>query len=80
MFLRAWQNNFATNYSNASTFSSEQSFENLTEVHMPHDWESAYRAAILETEPTKLIGRIDSARTAICASLLGLDASGRARN
>jgi len=43
---------------------------------MPHDWESAYRAAILETDPDKLIGKIDSARTAICASLLELDASG----
>lgn len=43
---------------------------------MPHDWESAYRSAILETDATKLIAKIDLARTAVCASLLELDASG----
>jgi hypothetical protein len=47
---------------------------------MTYDWESAYRAALLETEPDKLIGKIDSARTAVCASLLELDASGERGN
>lgn len=46
---------------------------------MPQDWESAYRAAILETDPDKLNTKIEFARTAICASLLELDVSGEHR-
>ena len=43
---------------------------------MSHDWESAYRAAMLETDPDKLIDKIESARTTLCASLLELDSAG----
>jgi len=43
---------------------------------MARDWESAYREAVLETDPDKIIGRIDKARTMVCACLLELDASG----
>lgn len=42
---------------------------------MPRDWESAYREAILETDPNKLIAKIDRARTVISTSLLELDAA-----
>lgn len=42
---------------------------------MPQEWEAAYRAAMLETDQHKLIGRIDSAMTVLRASLLELDAS-----
>lgn len=42
---------------------------------MPRDWESAYREAILEADPDKLIAKIDRARTVISTSLLELDAS-----
>lgn len=43
---------------------------------MFRDWESAYREAVLETDPDKIIGKIDRARTMLCACLLELDASG----
>ena len=43
---------------------------------MSHDWESAYRAAILETDANQLGAKIDSATSAIFASMLELDASG----
>jgi len=43
---------------------------------MPQDWESAYHAAILETDLDRIIGKIDSARIAICACLFELDATG----
>jgi hypothetical protein len=43
---------------------------------MPRDWESAYREAVLETDPDRIIGKIDRARTMLCARLLELDASG----
>jgi hypothetical protein len=45
-------------------------------AYMLQDWESAYRAAILETDPSQLSAKIDSATTAICASMLELDAAG----
>lgn len=43
---------------------------------MLQDWESAYRAAILETDASKLSAKIDSATTAIYRSMLELDAAG----
>jgi hypothetical protein len=43
---------------------------------MPRDWESAYREAVLETDLVKVLGKIDSARTTLCACLLELGVSG----
>jgi hypothetical protein len=45
-------------------------------LNMSHDWESAYRAAILETDASKLGAKIDSATSKIFASMLELDAAG----
>ncbi len=42
---------------------------------MPQDWEEAYRAALLETDPPKLIGQIDSAMSMLRACLLKLSYS-----
>jgi hypothetical protein len=43
---------------------------------MQRDWESAYREAVLETDPGRIIGKIDMARVAVAASLSELETLG----
>jgi hypothetical protein len=45
------------------------------ETDMLQDWEGAYRAAVLETDEHKLMGKIDSAMAVLRACLLELDSS-----
>ncbi|HXY09912.1 MAG TPA: hypothetical protein VEI52_18875 [Terriglobales bacterium] len=42
---------------------------------MTRDWEGAYRAAVLETDRHKLLGKIDRARNVLRACLLELASS-----
>jgi hypothetical protein len=42
---------------------------------MLENWEGAYRAAMLETDPGKLIGKIDSATAVLRTRLLELSSS-----
>jgi hypothetical protein len=42
---------------------------------MTQDWQGAYRAAVLEADPHKLIGKIDRAMNVLRASLLELASS-----
>jgi len=44
---------------------------------MQGDWESAYREAVLETDPARIIGKIDRAKAAISASLFELETSSK---
>jgi len=43
------------------------------------DWQSLYRAALTESDPRRLYGRIEAARTAIHNRLKDLDAVGDVR-
>jgi hypothetical protein len=64
-----------------TVFPSEQGFTNslgsksFKELKMTQDWEGAYRAAVLETDQHKLMGKIDWAMKVLRACLLELASS-----